>query len=76
MPLDVAPQLEHHLGKTGFAIRHLTTRRIKFGDHEGLERRRIRAFADGLLPGAPSDVLLEAALAADELKRDDCYMTL
>lgn len=76
MPLNVAPRLEHHLRKTGFAIRHLTRRRINFGDHEGLERRRFRAFAEELLPGAPCDVILAAALAADELKKDDYYMTL
>ncbi|EED20949.1 zinc finger protein, putative [Talaromyces stipitatus ATCC 10500] len=75
MPLDVAPRLSSHLEKTGFAIARLTTRKIFFGDHGGLERRRFKAFADRLLAGAPDEVIVKAALAAGQLQEDD-YMTL
>lgn len=75
MSLNVAPRLEHYLRHAGFEVRNVIVREIKFGDHMRLERRRLQAFADGLLGGSSDDSKLKVAITMDQLQKDD-YMTL
>ncbi|KUL81836.1 hypothetical protein ZTR_09048 [Talaromyces verruculosus] len=62
-------------GQTGFEVRNVIVKEIKFGDHIDLERRRLQAFADGLLGGSSNDSKMKVAITMDQLQKDD-YMTL
>ena len=70
-PLDVAPRLPGLLRKTGFVIKFQEVRRLSMRENRDLERRRFKAFAEGLLAADPVDVIVQAALAADQLLDDD-----